>query len=67
MTACPKVSTPTPTLTTLEQAVAFARGVPGLMLPAPSEAEPMHAIELLRFAFQIYEADGLTPSGGRSN
>jgi hypothetical protein len=62
MTACPKVS-----MTTLEQAVAFARGVPNIMLPAPSEAEPIHAIELLRFALRIYEADGLTPSGRRTN
>lgn len=54
-------------MTTLELAIAFARGVPGIMLPAPSEAEPMHAFELLQFALRITEADGLTPSGGRTD
>ena len=44
------------TLTAIEQAVAFARGVPGMMLPAPGEAESDDALELLRFAARIEAA-----------
>jgi hypothetical protein len=43
-------------LTGIEQAVAFARGVPGMMLPAPGEAGPEDAFELLRFAARIQSA-----------
>ena len=34
----------------LEAAVAFARGIDGLMLPLPELAEPVHAWALLRLA-----------------
>jgi len=34
----------------LETAVAFARGIEGLMLPLPELAEPVHAWALLRLA-----------------
>ena len=44
------------TLTAIEQAVAFARGVPGMMLPAHGEAGPDDAMELLRFAARIEAA-----------
>jgi len=37
-------------LPVLEVAVAFARGIEGLMLPLPELAEPVHAWALLRFA-----------------
>lgn len=37
-------------LPVLEAAVAFARGIEGLMLPLPELAEPAHAWELLRLA-----------------
>jgi len=37
-------------LPTLETAVAFARGIEGLMLPLPELAEPVHAWALLRLA-----------------
>jgi hypothetical protein len=43
-------------LTPIEQAVAFARGVPGMMLPAHGEAGPDDAMELLRFAARIEAA-----------
>lgn len=42
-------------LSTLEAAVAFARGVPGVMLPTPEAAGPEHAIALLHFAGQIID------------
>ena len=49
-------------LTALEQAVAFARGVPGLMLPAPTEAESVHAVELLRYAGSIVDCADARPA-----
>jgi len=37
-------------LSLLEAAVAYARGIEGLMLPLPELAEPVHAWVLLRLA-----------------
>jgi hypothetical protein len=37
----------------LEAAVAFARGIEGLMLPLPELAEPVHAWALLRLADKL--------------
>jgi hypothetical protein len=40
-------------LSILETAVAFARGIDGLMLPLPELAEPAHAWALLRLAASL--------------
>lgn len=46
-----------PQLTILEQAVAFARGVDGFMLPAPVMADSSHAVALLVYGALIQAAD----------
>ena len=46
-------------------AVAFARGVPGLMLPAPDAAGPEEAMALLKYASMIEAADALQPPRSR--
>lgn len=42
-------------MTVLEEAVAYARGVPGVMLPNPDGATGAHAEALLRYGAQIIE------------
>lgn len=41
----------------LETAVAFARGIDGLMRPCPEEADSADAVSLLRYADMIQSAD----------
>ncbi len=48
--AIPEVGANQIDLSVLETAVAFARGIEGLMLPLPELAEPAHAWALLRLA-----------------
>jgi hypothetical protein len=48
-------------LTDVESAVAFARGVPGVMRPSPDAAESEDALNLLRYAAAIAQADEPTP------
>jgi hypothetical protein len=44
-------------MTPIMRAVAFARGVPGVMKPSPESAEPEDAFTLLKYAAMIREAD----------
>ena len=48
--AIPEVGSNRIDLSVLETAVAFARGIDGLMLPLPELAEPAHAWALLKLA-----------------
>jgi len=43
-------------LAILETAVAFLRGIDGLMLPIPEMAEPVHAWAILKLAQSLEEA-----------
>jgi hypothetical protein len=45
----------------VEMALGFARGVPGLMLPSPDAADSDDAISLLRYGFMIQQADEPKP------
>jgi hypothetical protein len=44
-------------LAILEAAVAFARGIDGLILPFPEMAEPAHAWALLKLAESLGDSD----------
>lgn len=44
-------------MTVLEEAIAFARGVDGMMHPAPAMADSSHAVALLVYAARIEAAD----------
>jgi hypothetical protein len=48
-------------MSNIETAVAFARGVPGLMLASPDAADSDDAFSLLRYASMIDDADDKPP------